>query len=513
MSLSFSRFAARSRGFVATVIAVGVVTAGAGGAATIHRFAIAQSTGSEGATAVVQTSASGSAIQGEVAASANTTLKIPFGVLGEYDAAGTKFGIGLVGLSTTGYGIGAEAFGSSPTIIALAQGNGHGIESYTSTSSDSSAYGIYTEAQGQGDGIDGIADNGGWGGYFSTEGGIGIEGDSSGTTGDYNSASVIATQYGNGPAGYFSSFSSDGIKAFALSGSGIGVDAYNSIGSEGILGDFSGEGVVGFGKSGNAHAAISAVDAVGGTTLLEAFAYDGGNISQTFFVSGGTANRSGNASATYSTDVQMSGDLYVYGNVFQNCGSFPASSTTSCEPVSAGASTTGASVARSSTGNTVAMYGARQSLPTVEDEGTAQLVNGRALVRIDPAFAQTMDMSRPYRVFVTPDGPSRGVYVANRTQQGFEVDENPGGRSTVAFEYRIVGAPFGDRSARLAIVSKKIAQPSVADPRFASLRKQVAKLRAFDLNHNHAQAEHVLQRHLRQKAPASFTSFAGFPKR
>jgi hypothetical protein len=52
-------------------------------------------------------------------------------------------------------------------------------------------------------------------------------------------------------------------------------------------------------------------------------------------------------------------------------------------------------------------------------------------------------------VFLTPDGNSHGLYVTQKTPAGFVVRENDNGRSTLDFEYRIVAAPLGDRSAHL----------------------------------------------------------------
>jgi hypothetical protein len=85
----------------------------------------------------------------------------------------------------------------------------------------------------------------------------------------------------------------------------------------------------------------------------------------------------------------------------------------------------------------------------MEDVGEARLVNGRAYVRLDTAFSSTIDHQTNYLVFLTPEGDSRGLFVTNRTIGGFEVGENQGGRSTLAFSYRIVAKPYGDNAPRL----------------------------------------------------------------
>jgi hypothetical protein len=88
-------------------------------------------------------------------------------------------------------------------------------------------------------------------------------------------------------------------------------------------------------------------------------------------------------------------------------------------------------------------YAPSNTLPTLEDEGEAQLVNGSAVVRLDSTFADSISDRSTYLVFITPQGDSRGLYVSHKTLAGFEVHESMGGRSTIAFDYRIVAKPNG----------------------------------------------------------------------
>ena len=101
------------------------------------------------------------------------------------------------------------------------------------------------------------------------------------------------------------------------------------------------------------------------------------------------------------------------------------------------------------TGHPINTYASQQTEPTIEDFGQGQLVNGEATVRLDPAFADTVDMRKSYLVFITPDGDSRGLYTTQKTASGFVVRENGGGHATLAFDYRIVAKPFGNNSPRL----------------------------------------------------------------
>ena len=76
----------------------------------------------------------------------------------------------------------------------------------------------------------------------------------------------------------------------------------------------------------------------------------------------------------------------------------------------------------------------------IESVGDGQLSAGSASVRIDSDFAKRLDPTKPYHVFVTPDGDSEGwLYVAEKTANGFTVRESHHGTSAIAFDYRIVG--------------------------------------------------------------------------
>jgi len=101
----------------------------------------------------------------------------------------------------------------------------------------------------------------------------------------------------------------------------------------------------------------------------------------------------------------------------------------------------------------VVSYAPTEAEPTREDTGTAQLVGGKAYVRLDPAFANVIDTRRAYAVLITPEGDSRGLYVDSKSKDGFTVRENMGGTSTLTFDYRIVAKPYGVNAPRLPMVT------------------------------------------------------------
>jgi hypothetical protein len=75
--------------------------------------------------------------------------------------------------------------------------------------------------------------------------------------------------------------------------------------------------------------------------------------------------------------------------------------------------------------------------PWFEDFGAARLKRGRTVVKLDADFGKVIKRG-DYTVFLTPEGDCRGLYV-RKSAASFEVRELMGGKSSVAFSYRIVG--------------------------------------------------------------------------
>lgn len=109
----------------------------------------------------------------------------------------------------------------------------------------------------------------------------------------------------------------------------------------------------------------------------------------------------------------------------------------------------------------VKTFSPRTAAPIVEGTGTAQLVDGEALVRLDPVFAASMESRAPYRVFITPDGDSNGLYVPEKTAAGFVVRESKGGRSTISFDYRVVATALGQLGQRMSVADGAMLPRSV----------------------------------------------------
>ena len=83
-----------------------------------------------------------------------------------------------------------------------------------------------------------------------------------------------------------------------------------------------------------------------------------------------------------------------------------------------------------------------------EDFGSAQLVNGQATVPIEPIFAQTVNLTETYHVFLTPLGDCP-LYVSGKTQTSFSVKAMGGQTCSIAFDYRIIAKRQGYEGLRL----------------------------------------------------------------
>ncbi len=422
------------------------VTVSAAGAATYHRFAVTSTAGSGGATAIVQSTAAGSALQGEVSSSANTSIKLPFGVLGEYNPAGSSppFGIGVAAISTTGYSVAGESLGNQPSVLGLAGGTGVGVEASTPKSSSAEAF--FGEALGSGRGATLYADGSGAALFASSNEGFGIFASSQSADGVHGEVDTNATAVagindaaGNGIAGI--SATGFGMQAFDQSTTvqtasdppyryaaafgqsthGPGVYGVNvNIGSDRDYGPNYGldAGVYGFGNAGPGVYSYSNNDygeIVENASQLPTLLVNARNTN-----SGGDfifVAESGDIFSTSATfAVQQNGDTFTEGYFYSG----------------------------SQNPNTnVATYSAQQTEATVEDLGSARLINGNATIAIAGDFQKTTDGSSRYMVFLTPYGDTNGLYVASRTANGFVVRETHGGRNSLDFDYRVVAHAYG----------------------------------------------------------------------
>jgi hypothetical protein len=115
----------------------------------------------------------------------------------------------------------------------------------------------------------------------------------------------------------------------------------------------------------------------------------------------------------------------------------------------------------------------------LEDFGEARLVNGRARIRIDRDFRNTID-TRSYHVFVSAYGPEP-VFVSKRSRNGFEIRAVPreGARlpRSLRCSYRIVARRRSVKAPRLQQVRLPSASEFLPELEARPSRKRAAELR------------------------------------
>jgi hypothetical protein len=112
---------------------------------------------------------------------------------------------------------------------------------------------------------------------------------------------------------------------------------------------------------------------------------------------------------------------------------------------------------RAPSGGSITAFGSSATRPSIEDTGTARLIYGQATIRLDPVFARAIDTRRPYQVFLTPGGDTRGLYVAAKGRSAFVVREVQGGHGTFDFDYHIYATQFGATAAHMLMGPPSIA--------------------------------------------------------
>ena len=100
-----------------------------------------------------------------------------------------------------------------------------------------------------------------------------------------------------------------------------------------------------------------------------------------------------------------------------------------------------------------------------EDAGAGQLSNGEAVVNIEAVFGETVNTGVEYRVFLTPNGDCRGLYVAQKSPTSFVVRELGSGHSSIAFDYRIMAKRAGYEKVRLTDLTEQLNKQEAQSPK------------------------------------------------
>jgi hypothetical protein len=273
---------------------------------------------------------------------------------------------------------------------------------------------------------------------ISGNGFAGVLGQDLSTDAGVGNAGVAGTSIGG--YGVEGTTTGDGSGVAGFSTTGVGVYG-SSPGSFGLLGTASAIGAEGTSATGIGVVADSSAtpdpSGVNGPPALEV-STDGG---------APAIKVAGNTGDVFSLDAD--GNLIVGGNLTVDGNLSIGGTNTTC----AACPSPLARPQRTSANAFVGTYAPEQTVRSIEDVGEGQLVDGAAFVRLDPAFAAASDPKSAYLVFITPQGESNGLYVTQKSRAGFAVRENGSGRSTLAFDYRIVAHPYGSSETRLPLLA------------------------------------------------------------
>lgn len=372
-------------------------------------------------------------------------------------------GSGVKAVSSTGFGITAITSGGASTaaVNAFTSGSGAGVGVLASSANGTAVNAQSTNAQGMivrsinNDGIDagtshnskatGQARSGVFAHDDSIDGGtlnFGVYGTSTNGTGVFagtvNGTGLVATStQGVGVLGV----STNGVAVQATSTNFVGLNVMGGFFDSTHLDDLPALSLVGNSAGGKDNLLIAACavgTVVGPCTYLTSVFSVNANGSIIVAATNGTIKFSADAT---NGNVNITGQYQIKGSCVIGC---VAPTTTSA-------------------GRSAVTYASEVSQPTLEDVGETELVDGQAYVRIDPKFANVIDQSANYLVFITPEGDANVLYVTQKSASGFTVRESHGGRSTLMFSYRITAKPFGSHEPRL---------PMVAEPRLPGGRSQ-----------------------------------------
>ncbi|MDH5715903.1 MAG: hypothetical protein OEZ30_10090, partial [Candidatus Aminicenantes bacterium] len=344
-----------------------------------------------------------------------------FGGYGVYGNAwamtGETYGVYGTTRSTSGYGVYGYAQATSGTTYGVyGQSDSHLGYGVYGQAPAYGVYGIATAAGGETNGVYGKTDSTGGQGVYGEAPLYGVHG---------HATAVSGTNSGL----YGRTDSSDGYGVYGLS-SNIGV--YGRALTYGIEGEcigVSGRGVYGYASAsaGITYGVYGISDSTSGRGVY--------GTAPTYGVLGIATATSSTNYGIYGTTNSASGYAgYFQGNAHVT-GDFTVDGSKNCvQPID--------------NGKKVLLYAMESPEIWFEDFGTAQLVNGQAVVPVEKIFAQTANIEMGYLLFLTPIGECQGLYISRKDKDSFEVRELGGGTSNISFDYRIVAKRRGYEEVR-----------------------------------------------------------------
>ncbi len=352
------------------------------------------------------------------------------------------------GQSWSGSGTGLTLSGGTTGLYG--SGSSYGVYGYSSIN-----YGLY------GTGAIGVYGGGTGTGVFGSGTNYGVVGSGSGTdsTGVRGSGSTGVSGIGStyGVSGTGTSTESTGV--YGSGGTGVqgSGDDYGVVGfSSGSYGaGVSGTGYTGVSGtgSGSNSRGVSGAGHVGVIGTGDSSTGNYGIYGDGFYGVWGEGAGSGSVGVSghgNSTGVSGAGYIGVYGRTNNNGygGYFVGNVYIEGSLIATGGKS---AVVETPDDGTRALYAVESPEHWFEDFGTGQLINGQAIITIEPVFAKTVNLTDDYHVFLTPLGDC-ALYVKEKSPTSFSVRALGGQTCSIVFDYRIVAKRLGYEDIRLAEV-------------------------------------------------------------
>lgn len=115
-----------------------------------------------------------------------------------------------------------------------------------------------------------------------------------------------------------------------------------------------------------------------------------------------------------------------------------------------------------------------------QDFGVGTLTNGVAKIELDPILKKSLhiDEAHPLKVYITVEGECNGVYVTDKSINGFTVKELQNGTSNISFSWQIVANRADRKDASGEVISKHIGHRLPLGPTYLQpIAKQAKQLK------------------------------------
>jgi len=341
----------------------------------------------------------------------NTGTSGSWGVYSDIqNAANTHPSVAAVTRNLTSTGV-AGAVNATSTITILVGGSGGAFISPTT--------GVYATASTAANGVGGLFSGNGVGSTSPVNGaGSASNGLNMGLFANATSATGTGGVFAGNGSGTITMPNGSGI---ASTGTGVGVYGIGTTAASGTGGVFSGNNLGTLTLAGG-----SGIAAVGNS--IGVFGYSATNANGSY---GGYFERNGGFAVAVCANVAGTNYKIVGGG-------------------------TNATVVPNLDNKKVIMHSPESPEILFQDFGKGKLVNGYAKIVLDPIFAKNIfvDDSHPLKVFVQLEGDCNGVYVANKTENGFEVKELQNGNSNVEFTWFASGNRVDEKDENGNVISK-----------------------------------------------------------